>query len=236
VSERRRERRERANAARAARRDRWASLFAPWAAAGAGAAISLAFLFQRSLVIRAAMFLVFFAAARLAGKRVSLLATILVSAGIVAANLLVPVGRVLAVLGPLKITEAALLDGIGKALVFEGLICVSKASILPGLRLPGRFGELVASAFVYYDRIVEYKGSVRAATLIEDADRLMLSMWEKVEGSTEQAADPEAAARGAREHEAARKSAERAARGGMSPAAALVLAAAVAASYLPFLL
>jgi hypothetical protein len=236
VSERRRERRERANAARAARRDKWASMFAPWATACAGAAISLAFLFQRSLGVRAAMFLVFFAAARLAGKRMSLVATVLVSAGIAAANLLVPVGRVLAQLGPLKITETALLDGIGKALVFEGLICVSKASILPGLRLPGRFGELVAAAFVYYDRIVEYKGSIKAATLIEDADRLMLSMWEKVEGATEQAADPDAAARAAIEERAERESAARAARGGMRPAAALALAAAVAASYLPFLL
>jgi hypothetical protein len=91
----------------------------------------------------------------------------------------VPVGRVLARLGPLAITETALLDGIGKALVFEGLIYVSKASILPGLRLPGRFGSLVAEAFVYYDRIVEYKGSLRPATLLEDADRLMLRVWDE---------------------------------------------------------
>jgi heptaprenyl diphosphate synthase len=124
------------------------------------------------------MFLCFFAAAWLSGKKVSPLATILVSAGIVLANLLVPVGRVAARLGPLRITETALLEGLGKALVFEGLIYISKASIVPGLRLPGRFGALVAKAFVYYDRIVEYKGGIRPATLIEDADRLMLKVWE----------------------------------------------------------
>jgi hypothetical protein len=164
---------------RLARRAAWESLFSPRDIAAAGAAISAAFLFQRSLPIRAAMFLCFCAAAWVSGKKVSPLATILVAAGIVAANLLVPVGRVLAQLGSFRITETALLDGIGKALVFEGLIYVSKASILPGLRLPGRFGSLAAAAFVYYDRIVEYKGSLKPATLIEDTDILMLKIWEE---------------------------------------------------------
>jgi lipopolysaccharide transport system ATP-binding protein len=67
-----------------------------------------------------------------------------VSASVVAANLLVPVGKVLAVLGPLKVTQTALVDGIMKALVLEGLIFLSKATILPGLKLPGRFGAIVA--------------------------------------------------------------------------------------------
>jgi hypothetical protein len=161
------------------RRENWERLFAPWALALAGAAISIAFLFQRSLAIRAAMFGCFLAIAWLSGKKVSLLSTVLVSAGIVAANLLVPVGKVLAYLGPIRITETALVDGIGKALIFEGLIYVSKACVLPSLKIPGRFGALVASSFVYYDRIVEYKGSVRPAHLVEDADALMLELWDE---------------------------------------------------------
>jgi len=172
-------RKEKVASRRAKRRERWERFFSPWAAACAGAALSVAFLFQRSLTVRALLFVAFFSAAVYAGKKVSLLSAFLVSAGIVLANLLAPVGRVLAEVGPLKVTETALMDGLGKALVFEGLICISKASILPGLRLPGRFGSLVASAFVYYDRIVEYKGKVKPATLIEDADMLMLAMWEE---------------------------------------------------------
>jgi hypothetical protein len=195
---------------RTRRRERWESLFSPWAIAAAGAAISAAYLFQRSLIVRAAMFLCFLAAAWLSGKKVSPLATILVSAGIVAANLLVPVGRVIAQLGPIKVTESALLDGIGKALVFEGLVYISKASILPGLRLPGRFGSLVASAFVYYDRIIEYKGRVRPASLIEDADALMLKVWD------EPLAEVPAEARGR-----------------ARPAAHLLLAAIALAAYAP---
>jgi hypothetical protein len=165
-------------AARGGRRARYEALFAPGPLAAAGAAISLAFLFQPSLAARGAMLALFMTAALASGKRVSIPATLLVSAGIVAANLLVPVGRVIARIGPLRITETALLEGIEKAVTFEGLVYISKSSILPSLRIPGRFGSIVASAFLYYDRILEYKGRLRPASLIADADELMLRVWE----------------------------------------------------------
>ncbi len=180
---RRRRRREAGAAARSARRERYEALFPPWALAGAGAVASLTFLFQPSLAIRAAMLLAFMAAAMASGKRVSLPATVFVSAGIVAANLLVPVGRVLARIGPLAITETALVEGVMKAVTFEGLVYASKATILPGLRIPGRFGSIVAAAFVYYDRILEYRGRVKPATLIADADALMLKVWDEGEAA-----------------------------------------------------
>jgi uncharacterized membrane protein len=174
---RRDRRREIGRERRAARRARWEKAVPPGPAAIAGLAASLAFLLPLPLPARGAMFAAFAGLAHLAGKRLSWSATLLTSAGIVAANLLVPVGRVLASLGPLRITEAALLDGIDKALVFEGLLLASKAFIRRGVRLPGRFGSTLASAFESYDEIVEYKGRLRPATLIEDADRLMLEVW-----------------------------------------------------------
>jgi heptaprenyl diphosphate synthase len=164
---------------RKARRERYEGLFDPRILALAGLAVAIAYLFQRSLPVKAGMFAVFLAAAVLSGKRVSALSTILVSACIVAANLLVPIGRVIARVGPLVVTQTALAEGLDRALVFEGLLCLSKASILPSLRMPGRFGKIVATAFVYYDRIVEYRGSFRPATLIRDTDTLMLRVWEQ---------------------------------------------------------
>lgn len=164
--------------ARARRAERYDSLFPAWSLALSGAVCSVAYLFQQSMAFKAAIFLLVLVAAIASGKRVSLLATVLVSAGIVAANLLVPVGKVLWQLGAFKVTETALLDGIDKALTFEGLIYISKATIRPGLRLPGRFGYIVSRAFVYYDRIVEYKGGIRATYLFEDIDALMLAIWD----------------------------------------------------------
>ena len=179
---------ERLRLRRTARRERYEAFFDPRFLASAGLATSLAFLFQPSLVVRAIMFALFFIAAVASGKRVSPLATLLVGLGIVAANLLVPVGKVLYHLGPMAVTQFALLDGLGKAVTFEGLIHISKASIPPTLRLPGRFGSIVASAFVYYDRIVEYRGNLRPSSLMTDVDALMLKVWE--EPATSARAEP----------------------------------------------
>ena len=57
----------------------------------------------------------------------------------------------------------------------------------------------MASAFVYYDRIVEYKGSLKPATLMADADALMLRIWDDPPPEKESAQGPatEAAATGA---------------------------------------
>ncbi len=165
------------DAMRRARREKWEAAIPPGTSAIVGAAASLAFLLPVPLAVRAALFALFAAAAWLAGKRVSWIAALLTSAGIVAANLLVPVGKVVASLGPLKVTEAALQDGIDKALVFEGLIFASKAFIRPGLRLRGRLGSTLASAFETFDLIVEHRGRLRPSTLIEDADELALRAW-----------------------------------------------------------
>jgi uncharacterized membrane protein len=164
-------------AARGARRERWEALLPARASAAIGAILCLALLFSPSLPIRASLAALFVAAAWLAGKRISPAAAALTSVGIVAANLLVPVGRVMAIFGPIRITQTALLDGLEKALVFEGLLYASKAFIRRGLGLPGRLGAIVASSFESYDRIVERKIRLKPATFIEDADRLLMEVW-----------------------------------------------------------
>lgn len=170
---------EKAAAARAGRKQRFENLFSPWAAALAGAAVAVLFLFEETLAVKATLFALFAAAAIFAGKKISFVTTILVAAGIILTNLLVPSGRVLARLGPLTVTQFALTEGIMKALTFEGLMMLSKASIIQGLKIPGRLGGIVGSAFLYYDRIIEYKGNIRAATLSADADAMMSAVWEK---------------------------------------------------------
>jgi hypothetical protein len=169
-------RKARAREKREAKATRYDALFAPWLLAGSGALVSLAFLFQQSTLLKAFLFIVFFIVAKASGKKVSLLTTLFVSLGIIAANLLVPLGKVIATWGPLTITETALVEGIGKAITFEGLIYISKASIRQGLNLPGRFGSIVGAAFVYYDRIIEYRGKIHAASLFNDVDELMLKI------------------------------------------------------------
>jgi len=163
--------------ARAARRGKWDSRLSPKAAALIGLAACAAFLILDFLPIRAALAALFLGLALLSGARVSPIATLLTAAGIVAANLLAPVGRVIAELGPIRIAETALLEGIDKALMFEGLLFASKAFVRRGLRLPGRLGSALASAFETFDAIVERGRGFRLSTLIEDADALAFEAW-----------------------------------------------------------
>ena len=165
------------NAGRSARRARYESIFKPWISALAGFVVALVFLVQQEILVKAAFLAVFIGWTWLAGKRFSLISTIVVSAGIIVANLLIPSGRVLFKLGPLAVTQFALTEGISKALTFEGLMYLSKAAIMPGLHFPGRFGAIIAQAFQYYDRIIEYRGKVRAKTVVRDVDALMRRVW-----------------------------------------------------------
>ncbi len=175
--ESRKPRLEKAAAARLSHRTRAERLFAPGALALAGMVVTVAFLFQPNVLLKGLMLIVFILAARAVGKRYSLATTLSVSLGIILANLIVPSGKVLGTLLGMRITQGALIEGIEKALTFEGLMMLSKASIAPGLKLPGRIGRIVAASFVYYDRIVEYKGRIKASSLSRDADDLMLRVW-----------------------------------------------------------
>ncbi|MCX8013414.1 MAG: Gx transporter family protein, partial [Rectinema sp.] len=158
---------------RGSRREAYESRVNPVYSALAGIALAIAFLFQRGLLPKTIFLIGFILWAWVAGKRFSFGSTLVVSLGIIVANLLIPSGRVIMKIGPLTVTELALIEGISKALTFEGLMYLSKAAIMPGLRFPGRFGAIIAQAFRYYDRIIEYRGGVRARSFVRDIDSLL---------------------------------------------------------------
>ncbi|GAB1456073.1 MAG: hypothetical protein RBT62_04145 [Spirochaetia bacterium] len=171
---------------RAKRRERWESAFDPTRLALTGVALSLALLFQPSLAGRAMMLVLAAIAAWVSGRKLSPVMTIVVMAGIVSANLLVPIGRKLLTIGPFSITENALLDGLQKAITFEALMFISKACLGPGLRLPGRFGAFFAEALRGYDRILERKTSVKAAKgFMKSVDEILVSVYDELAVGTE---------------------------------------------------
>ncbi len=162
---------------RVERRERWEGLFSPGALALTGVFFSVLLLSQRALEGRVAIFAAAALAAWFSGRRMSPLMTVVVMIGIVGANLLVPIGRKLAVWGPLVITEVALREGILKAVTFEALVFISKACLGPKLKLPGRFGSFFSAALRTYDRILAYKGRVRARTFMADIDAALVAVY-----------------------------------------------------------
>jgi hypothetical protein len=155
---------------------RWNELFGPKTLFCCGAVMALLFLFIPSMPVCAAMFVFFCILAWLSGKKINVLVTISVMAGIVFFNLLAPYGKVLAELGPFRITQGSLLAGVRKALVLEGLVLLSGACVHRNLRLPGKIGRILADSFRLLEQMRERKSTIRPGHIIEGIDRLMLEM------------------------------------------------------------
>ena len=164
---------------RLARAERARQIFDPHSLAAAGLVVVAALLFQPRPGPRAAILLGAMVFTWATGRKVPVLGTGLVILGIVGANLLVPVGRVLAVWGPIRVTETALLEGVEKAVTFEALIYVSKAAIRSDLRIPGRPGALIGSALRCYERILETRIRIRRATFLRDLDDILLGIYDE---------------------------------------------------------
>ena len=162
---------------RGERRAKWEACFDPSRLALTGVALSVILVFQPALAGRIAILAGAMAAALLSGRRVSLVMAAVVMAGIVGANLLVPLGRKLAEWGPVVITELALLEGIEKAVTFEALIMISKACLGSSFRLPGKFGSFFAEALRTYDRFLEKRKTVRLASPMKDIDEILFSVY-----------------------------------------------------------
>jgi len=128
------------------------------------------------LLVRAGLFLVFCVFARVMGKRLNLVITLVVMAGIVFFNLLAPYGKVLTVLGPLRITQGSLLAGIEKALTLEGLLMLSRACIRSDLRLPGRIGSLLGDSLRILELMREKKGLIRRGHIVAGIDQMLFEI------------------------------------------------------------
>jgi len=158
------------------RRERWNKMFNTPLLFAIGGALAAALIFSPSLPVCAAVFAVLCAIARLSGTKTNIAAAALVMAGIVFFNLLAPHGKVLFELGPLRVTQGSLFAGLRKALTLEGLLLLSGACVKSDLRLPGKFGLLLADTFTLLEKMRSRKNSIRRGRIIEGIDCLMLEL------------------------------------------------------------
>jgi len=142
----------------------------------AGFLMALIFMFNRSIEIRIAQFVFFCLLAFLFGKRINLFATVLFSSGIVFFHLLAPFGKVLAVIGPLRITQGGLSSGIDKAITISGLVIISRICVKSDLRLPGTIGALLGESLRMLELMREKRDMIKRKQIISGLDQLMLEM------------------------------------------------------------
>ncbi|MDR1128765.1 MAG: hypothetical protein LBL20_05580 [Treponema sp.] len=165
------------------RREWFEGLFPGRALFGAALVIMPALLFNPDTLTRVLQFLFFWFLAWLSGRKNNPVITILIILVIVFFNLLVPYGRVIASLGPFRITAGSLLAGIHRAVTLEALIMLSRAAIRPDLKLPGAFGEILGESFRIFSRIAERGIAVRGADICAGIDGLMLELSAEAAGA-----------------------------------------------------
>ena len=196
------------------RRSLYERLFSSGDLCAAGLLMTGALAFNPNPWLRSAQFLFFWLLLWLAGKKNKPLATITVTAGIVAFSLLAPYGRVLFSIGAFRITQGAVEGGLQRAATLEGLIMLSRFSIRRDLRLPGPLGRLTGESFRMLASIQERRSALSGKNLIAGIDALMTEL-DKTE-------EPPAALAG----EAPRR--------GSTGAGRIILAAAVLLAWLPW--
>jgi len=157
-------------------KQRWNKLFNADELFVAGLLMALIFLLNRSLPGRVVQFFFFCLLAGLSGKKINPFAAFIFMVGIVFFNLLAPYGKVLAVFGPLRVTQGSLLAGLEKALSLEGLLMLSRACIRSDLSLPGTIGSLLGESLRILELMREKKNIIRRGHIIAGIDRLMLEM------------------------------------------------------------
>jgi len=172
--------------ARASRPDRLAGLLGPSARFLWGTLLLLVFLPQRALGPKIAEVALYGLLGLAAGKRINWAYFAFLTLSIAAFNLLSPWGRVLAAVGPLRITEGALIAGLSKGITVTGLVFISLFAVSPELRLPGRFGLLLGRSFYYFERLSAERRRIRRSHIWEDIDAILEGAFAagRVDGAT----------------------------------------------------
>jgi len=99
-----------------------------------------------------------------------LVASLVFAAFTVALNLLSPLGRVLARLGPVRVTEGALHVGLRKALTVLARSYLSRLCVRRDLSLPGAAGRYLRLTFGYLNALLAWRPKLTGAGLIGRID------------------------------------------------------------------
>ena len=153
----------------------FAAMFRSNELALAGLCMIPALLLNPDTSTRVIQFLFFFFLARLSGKKIKLLPVVLIMAGIVFFNLLVPYGELLFSIGFLKITRGALFAGLRRAVTLEGLVMLSRFCIRRDLNLPGFFGEITGESFRLFSRLTEERLLFNRLNWVARLDGILLA-------------------------------------------------------------
>lgn len=115
----------------------------------------------------------------MAGKRIRYVVSLIFLIVTVIFNCLIPAGRVLFYILQFPVTEDALKSGLAKGFTIITLIYISKFTVSKYLKLPGKFGKILESAFNYVNELMENRNKIKMKRPFESIDALLLEIYRK---------------------------------------------------------
>ena len=138
-----------------------------------GLAIMPAFLFTENTQIRLVFVILIITLNLISGRNFRLFPNIVLTAGVILANLYPPGGRIYFSLGPFYFTQEAVMLGIKKSLLLIGSVYISRFSVRRELIFPGKTGALLYRTFFYFEKFTELRLDVKSDIIMQIDSRLI---------------------------------------------------------------
>lgn len=161
----------------ARRPDRIGQCIAPAPRFLAAMAVLPPFLLMGRLDFKLALTVLFALLTVMAGKRIRWMYFAVIGLSVCFFHLLLPWGRVLAEIGPLKITAGALRGGASRVLSVTGMVFLSLAAVSRNLTLPGAFGGLLGRTFWFFETLLEGRASLSWKNILPGIDALLMERF-----------------------------------------------------------
>ncbi|MCH5290468.1 MAG: Gx transporter family protein [Treponema sp.] len=138
------------------------------------------FLFVKNNAVLWSCVALFFAAVMFKKKgRIKLFPALCIVLSVTFFALLSPFGKVLATLGPWRITQGALAQGLHRSGILVGMVFLSQLAIGSQIRLPGIVGDFVAQEFSILKKMMEHGisfASFRSKGIVVTIDEWLLRL------------------------------------------------------------
>lgn len=136
-----------------------------------------AFILITFLPLKLGLIIFYYILALLNKKRIRLLYFLILSFFIICFETLIPAGKILLSVGPVKVTSLALDRGLRKAATLVGLVFISLSTIKKDLRIPGGAGIIFEKTFFYFEQFFQLRKKIRPKEFIKSLDQALFSVF-----------------------------------------------------------
>ncbi|HZK19272.1 MAG TPA: Gx transporter family protein [Treponemataceae bacterium] len=138
--------------------------------------------FQKNMLVLWTTVLVFAICTYFRKKRLRVITPFIIFLTVTVLNLFPAQGKIIYVIGSIKITEGALFFALQRSGILLGMVFLSQATISSSIYLPGRLGQLFSTILYYYEELTTHKIQCKKTnktfeTIIDKIDSRLLAVY-----------------------------------------------------------